>query len=58
MTTTTPPIARAWFLLLAANENMRTRPRREQPFFALPCDTLEELATQLELHNRPHRSSN
>ena len=53
MSMSTRPIEKAWFLLLAANDNLRARSRREQPFFALPCETLEDLATQLELHNRP-----
>lgn len=55
----TRPIEKAWFLLLAANNTLRARSRREQPFFALPCETLEDLATQLELHNRsPKRAPN
>lgn len=46
------PIAKAWYLLLAAHENMRTE---EPRFFALPCETLDDLATQLALHARPRR---
>jgi len=48
----TRPIAKAWYLLLAANENLRARTHREPPFFALPCATLDDLATQLALHGR------
>lgn len=48
----TQPIAKAWFLLLAANDNLRARSRREPMFFALPCQTLDDLATQLALHSR------
>ena len=53
------PIAKAWYLLLAANDNLRARTRREHPFFALPCETLDDLATQLALHTRfAQRASN
>jgi hypothetical protein len=52
----TSPIAKAWYLLLAANENMVTRPRRKLTFFALPCNTLDDLATQIALHNTATRA--
>ena len=53
------PIAKAWYLLLAANDSLRARARREPPFFALPCATLDDLATQLAMHSRfTQRSSN
>ena len=48
----TSPVAKAYYLLLAANDSMRARARREPPFFAVPCETLDDLATQLALHNR------
>ena len=46
------PIDKAWYLLLAANDNMRLRPRSEPMFYALPCETLGDLALQLSLHAR------
>jgi hypothetical protein len=48
----TRPIAKAWFLLLAANDNLRMRTARERMFYALPCETLDDLTTQLALHRR------
>ena len=50
---TASPIAKAWYLLLTANNNLRAR---ESTFYALPCETLDDLATQLALHARPKRS--
>ena len=50
---TTTPIAKSWYLLLAANDSLRDRAAREPHFFALPCDTLEDLTTQLALFARP-----
>lgn len=49
---TARPIDKAWYLLLAANDNLRLRPRADPTFYALPCDTLGDLATQLSLHAR------
>ncbi|HEY5920123.1 MAG TPA: hypothetical protein VIV11_00575 [Kofleriaceae bacterium] len=55
----TKPITKAWYLLLAANENQRTRTPREPSYFALPCETFDDLATQLALHGRSaQRTSN
>lgn len=48
----TRPIAKAWFLLLAANDNLRTRTARERMFYAMPCEALDDLTTQLALHGR------
>ena len=45
-------IDKAWYLLLTANDNMRLRPHREPTFYALPCETLGDLAEQLSLHAR------
>ena len=59
MDMSTSPILKAWYLLLVANENQRARAPREPLFFALPCVTLDDLATQLSLHNRSaQRTSN
>ena len=42
-------MTRAWFLLLAPPNVTQIMGRR---FFALPCNTLDDLAEQIALHRR------
>jgi hypothetical protein len=50
-------IERSWFLLLAANDySIDKHGRRKRRFIALPCDTLEDLASQLSLQRKLDRN--